>query len=487
MMWLSTFKSVRAGGVAFGLVVALSACSPLMKGGTFLDQRRWKNGDYEADRAIVALMKGNIDKAEMQTRAALEKNPRHPYALLTGAIIYENTGRPHRAQQYYEDILAYRPRTLALLGKIKDLTPVPVADIAHERTQVLDLRENPLVWPSIPGEEQVPTFNMSGRPAPSPEARHPAESTQNVQKKLSGGRARKALERHDPDHELFGSGDRNAISRFLTVKKLAEEGLITRDEYVLRRQANIGALLPYTKQPSAAGLERKVPSTEMIVSRLRALRRAFETRAISAREHAAERGMILDALLPANPAVKANMPPPPADLLEAATGLRRLEALNEMGLITGKELEKESHAIEQMVKYGEDELAAAIQDQAGASEPQDSAEKSPHLLVPGVAEPAALGQKGSRNSARRRRGKMGVHVASFGKRENATKARQKLREKYSALQELPARIEKTNLGSGKGVFHRLEFGPVGGERAANDLCERLRRKGEYCVPISFEN
>ena len=123
------------------------------------------------------------------------------------------------------------------------------------------------------------------------------------------------------------------MSRYTTLKVLRDQGLVTPDEFNARRQTNIGALLPLTSPPPAAGLDRPVPTTEQIAGRLRAIGRALEMRAISVAQHSAERTMILDALMPSAPVVVANPATPPRGLMEAADSVRRLEKLRDEGFI----------------------------------------------------------------------------------------------------------------------------------------------------------
>ena len=144
----------------------------------------------------------------------------------------------------------------------------------------------------------------------------------------------------------FSGKDLNIMSRYTTLKVLRDQGLITPDEFNARRQTNVGALLPLTSPPPAAGLDRSVPTTEQIAGRLRAIGRALEMRAISVAQHSAERTMILDALMPSAPVVVANPAIPPKGLMEAADSVRRLEKLRDEGFISSDEYARERQAIE---------------------------------------------------------------------------------------------------------------------------------------------
>ena len=78
------------------------------------------------------------------------------------------------------------------------------------------------------------------------------------------------------------------------------------------------------------------------------MRDALEIRAITPREHAAEREIILEALLPSNPFYRMDPVPVPRDILEGATALRRVEMLQNLKLITPAEAKKEKAAIEKL-------------------------------------------------------------------------------------------------------------------------------------------
>ena len=106
--------------------------------------------------------------------------------------------------------------------------------------------------------------------------------------------------------------------------------------------------MPYTLTPAGKGLDLPAPTGDAIVGRLNALRDALEIRAITPREHAAEREIILEALLPSNPFYRMDPAPVPQDILEGATALRRIEMLQNLKLITPAEAKKEKAAIEKL-------------------------------------------------------------------------------------------------------------------------------------------
>jgi len=73
-------------------------------------------------------------------------------------------------------------------------------------------------------------------------------------------------------------------------------------------------------------------------------------RAMTVSQHAAERGIILDALMAAAPVAVANPGQPPKGLMEAADSVRRLEALQAEGLVSSDEHARERAAIERALQ-----------------------------------------------------------------------------------------------------------------------------------------
>ena len=140
---MSDFKFKK---IILSLFVAflLSGCSGLFEKGGLLSHERWGNENLYADKAILSLIKGDIEDAEENVKKTLRINPKNPYALLVGAIIYENIGYPNRARQYYEDIITYKPSVSSLLGNINQLEPVNIRDVAQKRLQVVNVKENRL-------------------------------------------------------------------------------------------------------------------------------------------------------------------------------------------------------------------------------------------------------------------------------------------------------------------------------------------------------
>ena len=251
----------------------------------------------------------------------------------------------------------------------------------------------------------------------------------------------------------MSQSEANVLARFETLLKLREEGLVTPQEYTVRRDANAGALLPLTKPPPSAGLARSVPNTGQITQRLQAIRRALELRAITVRQHGAERTVIIDGLLPTNPANRANPTPAPGDLLAAADAVRRIERLRDRGLVTPPEYIAERAAIEKAI--------APKAPPAAAKKPAGTSAKQSSTSGP---QPA-------------------VHIASYRSQQAANRGWAQLRRAHRRfLGTLKHEVSRVNLGRGKGVFFRLVAGPLKSESESASVCRQLKRLRQYCEP-----
>ena len=256
----------------------------------------------------------------------------------------------------------------------------------------------------------------------------------------------------------------NSIQRFEILDRLLKDGLLARQEYDLRRSENLGVLLPFTSAKPAVGLGREVPSSEAISSRLSALRRSIELRAITPRQHSIERNMILDALLPRNPIARESTMPPPADVIQAAATVGHLESLRMAGLISDDEFENERLAIDQYLAAGSlldgSGMAAVPSDESASENEQDTLLQGPQ---------------------------MGLHLASYRTESAAQTGWDNLNSKFTnELQGLSPVIRRVNLGEAQGTFYRLLAAPVPSTDRANTLCQRLKRSDQYCDPLRID-
>lgn len=264
--------------------------------------------------------------------------------------------------------------------------------------------------------------------------------------------------------------DRNMIRRFVALRRLRDAELITAEEYQRRRDVNIGALLPYTKPAPGNGLERPVPAPDAIAARLQALGRSLEMRAITTRQHGLERTMILNALLSEAPAVKAPRRPPPADLLEAAAMIGKLEMLRADGLITDAEFDAEKAALDRFIETGR--------------LPGDRTAETKPAGTPAPAAPRP--QAAAAPPAPPLTGPV-LHLASFRSEEAALRGWQEAQTKAGALvANLRPMVRKADLGQQQGVFYRLLIGPFASMAEAEAACIELKKANQFCRPTTAE-
>jgi len=447
---ISRFAAIIAVGIT------LVGCTGA-RTGNLLDSRFWasspiKGNNLSADLGIAELVKGNYPMAEARFNQALKRNAKDSYALLGMAILYQNTGRTTQARAAYEALLASRPSESIRMVLLNQADPKSVSEIASVK---LALMESGGVIPQMGGKS--PMSAAAGTPMASPSmavravggmpAENPAPAMSNP---MGGPIGNQAALGSTTTAGLTG-GDSNIVSRFEALRMLLDEGLLTPEEYKVRRSRNVGALLPLSSPPSASGLNRPLPPADQIAARLRAIGRALEMRAITITQHSAERSMILDGLMPANPAVLSNPGIPPKGLMAAADAVRRLESLKNSGLIGSDEYAKERASIESGLQPMVPKLSTA--------------KKAPEALAKGSGPQA------------------GVHLGSYKSKNAADKGWTQLRRAHrSLLKGLQPDVSKVNLGPRKGIFYRLKAGPLKSQNAATSLCRKLKRKRQYCEP-----
>ena len=386
-----------------------------------------------ADRALSALSRGDTANAENFALSALRKNPKDPYALLVAGMTYQATARYDLARKYYEVILT-NPTTamMTVSGENGTVQRTPVMDIARANTAVID---------KITGRSEPRSIFNSGR-APGQEAAPPPVS----------------------------DAETNVAGRFRILKRLLDEGLITPDEFSARRAANVGALLPLSAPVPAPSLERPIPHDNQIVDRLRALKAAVEAREMAPADQGAERAVILDGLLPAQPRARAMPPLPPKDMLDAAQAVGRLERLRAAGLITADEAGKERAALDH-----------ALQAQLAGRPVDGTATGLRYGRIPAAApqSPVSAQPLPAAGSA------WGVSLALSKSESGAKVAWEKIKAKFPMelgdKQFVAHRIELR----GKGVRWRVIAGPLDGKEAARKLCVALKLHRQSCDPALF--
>lgn len=469
-------KSIcRIASVAV-LTVGLSACGVAKQGDSLFSSDFWSNTPFQAsnDQAelgVAEMAKGNYLAAEAHFLKALEQDSRDVHALLGAGILYQNTGQNVKAREMYEAVLAIRPPESEQFIPLQDVSTTPISQLASLNLSLIDSggvmgRINQGVTPGgnqpVSGSLQLtPTMPQSGGGAMTETSSGSGAVNELAMVQPLGSQPVDAMV---PDLGL-SAGERYVLSRFTTLRALRDQGLITPDEFRTRRQANVGALLPLTSAPPAAGLDRTVPSTEQISNRLQAIGRALELRAISVSQHASERNMILDAMMPAAPVVVAKPALPPTGLLEAADQVRRLKILRDDGFITSDEYARERASIES---------AMAPKGGVPASEAQAMTPQAMQPVTAAQPQAMAVGPK------------PGLHLASYRSAEQAERGWSQLRRAHSeVLGGLSHTVSRVDLGS-KGVFYRLVAGPFSNATAASSACAKLKSRRQFCETTTAE-
>jgi hypothetical protein len=438
-IWRGFVHNSCAIGLSLFFIAALSGCE-LIKGSNLMDKFKREPAPVESsdisERGFGKLSKGKFLAAQVLFDKALKTNPRDVYALFGKGIVLQHRGELNHARQVYEAVLAMRPSSDQKLLVINDLAPQTIRELAALNLSLLDSK----------GVSSA--FGPPGKPG------NPSQNTSFSRTKLSAPVFPRRI-RASPMPIIPGiaSGDKSIIERFETLKELTDQGLLTPAEYAVRRKRNLGALTNLTAKPPAAGLTRSVPSAEQISRRLKAIGRALELRAITIRQHGAERKMILDGLMPANPKVYASPAIAPKGLMAAAAAVRRVEMLKERRLISKDEYTKEKAAIEKILAPITPAIAKSVK---GAK-----------------TGPSVITSKGGPKPA--------LHLASFRSKKSANRAWLQLRRAHkSILGKMKSEVTRVNLGRSKGVYYRLISGPFSSSSAAALACKKLKSRRQYC-------
>ena len=441
--------SLRIAAVVLSLT-SVSGCSAIQDSQIFQPEFWAMNRSGEnvsAELGLAELAKGNNVLAQSHFEKALKANPNDVQALFGLATLYQNSGQPTRARQLYEAILALNPRPTDELLVWAGKQTQPIVDLASVNIHLL---ESGVSAPLPGGASLQPQMSSTAPMAMAP-----------IQTPPSYGGMQPPQPSHMAGPEpMFRDADLNIVARFKTLRALLDQGLITQDEFLIRRKVNVGALLPMTSAPASTGLDRPVPGVEQVSARLNAIGRALEMRALTPAQHTAERTMILDALMPMRPSSVANPAPPPKGLMEAADAVRRLEMLNAADLITSDEYAKERAAIETSM-------------QPPAPKNIASAGGTPKAMD-GQNKPTMSGFQPA------------VHLASYRQKKAAERGWAELSKRFgSVLGGLEHRVERVDLGNRKGVFYRLKAGPLPSNDAAKNACRKLKAKRQYCEPTTI--
>jgi len=318
----------------------LTACAVVDKKDT-AEESNWfvrlfeKDGQNYADRATIAYSNGQFNQTLEYTTEALKANPRNQQALLVGALAAEKLGRYNRARQYYEDLIIINGQETSILGS-SDGQPQKISEIAKNNLRVITIAQSNLTIENRDGTKHFAIANDAGE----------LQSKTTIANALNKKNITTVRTQPVGVDDIFTPQEQNIVSRFLILKELAEKDFITKDEFLSRRLANIGGLLPLTRKAPGIRIDQRAPSPDLIIERLEILKDGVENRAITPREFSVERDIIIEALMSPNPRQRIKNKAPSKNVLDAANDLRRIEVLYNLNLITENERNAEQKAVE---------------------------------------------------------------------------------------------------------------------------------------------
>lgn len=249
------------------------------------------------------------------------------------------------------------------------------------------------------------------------------------------------------------------LRRFVILSRLVDEGLAGPDDADRRRVANLGALLPFSAAPPAAGLERPLPSEDELLQRMGELVRGSTGIALA---RSAERGFLLEELLPLRH--KAKAPPVRTDPEALRLGRSRIDRLAAAQLVSPAEREQELAAIARA-----EEAIASQPVPPPAPPPAKPVKKKKTSVVPGLDAPGS--------------GPAGVHLLSMASAALEDRAWAGLKQQHAELAALEHKVVKTVIPD-LGTTYRLLAGPLPPPEAEL-LCRTLRTKGQSCSVAKY--
>jgi hypothetical protein len=366
------------------------------------------------------------------------------------------------------------PLRMRLLAAAALVPLAGCAEIDYRLWQLTDGKPPGLVPVAAPAPEPPP--QQQPEPEIRPQARNPlAKASVPLAQSM-------AALRDDP-----------MALRFLAVRQLVKDGLLTADAVERRINTNFGGLLPLTApEKPAEGLDRPIPPLEVVFDQFRRLDEDAPGPMRSA-ERAARRDFLLDQLLPENPAKRMILAP--HDKESARAVLARLGHLEDAGLITPEERTQEAAAVEAMMTALPEKLLPppppppepAKKKKKSSGKGTGSANPTKRLQggVSGKLEviPSPLSFEPPKLTADFK-GSAGAHLLSMASVTHGEVAWQSLTTQFKAeLQGLSYKVSRTDLGD-LGITYRLIAGPME-PAAAEKLCGALRQKGQACMPTPF--
>ena len=174
------------------------------------------------------------------------------------------------------------------------------------------------------------------------------------------------------------------------------------------------------------------------------------------------------------------------DVSEIAQRLETLESLLQRGMISPESYAMErSHVLDALAPMmampeglspKSTAKAAMPADAPAAAKTEQSAQKAQKKTLEATA-PAATSTP-SQDGAH-------VHLAFYRSEKAAERGWKSLQKRHEdLLGALSLRVNEVDLGSGKGIYFRVEAGPLSDVRSAEDLCKKLKSRKMFCTVTS---
>ncbi|MDP6474346.1 MAG: tetratricopeptide repeat protein [Rhodospirillales bacterium] len=287
-----------------------------------------------------------------------------------------------------------------------------------------------------------------------------------------------ALIRQNPTNIAASAINEGNVGR--TITDIARENLAALDRAVIARAArNADSPIEVSLEPARQNLESDWRSR--MDERISILQDLFAEGFISEDELMARLGGAWSRS-------HADASP---DISEIAQRLETLESLLKRGMISSQ-----SYAVER--GYVLDDLAPIMampegqspEATAGADEPagdarvqaaalKSDAENSPAPARDNAATATATaGAAGAAGGA----GGAHVHLASYRSEKAALRGWKNLKKRHGdLLGELSSRVSEVDLGPEKGIYFRVEAGPLSDQESAEALCQKLKTRKMFCT------
>jgi cell division septation protein DedD len=225
-----------------------------------------------------------------------------------------------------------------------------------------------------------------------------------------------------------------------------------------------------------------------VENRLQALVASYQNHDISSETALAERAIVLDALMPANPQRREALPKRVTDQASADSEADRLNRMEAARVISADEASRARAQLYAGVPAPEPSMtpAAATASEPVASTPppmsapalppsaKPAAPVAPKAAPPELPPPSSLNEKGPAANA--------VALASYSSEAQANQGWAALQKQFPAqLASLSMSVKPETTKSGA-TFYRINAGPITNRDAAIAVCKAIRDKRQYCEP-----